>query len=160
MSFKTDEQEPFAYTFVDDLYGSEELHRKLYLENGLFFHVMAAFVLSRQSGDPVSEDLLDVIADHFAGAINAKDEKTARLYLGVGNPKDGGPGQWKSAISQFKRAAKVDLLEQVKATGGGQGTDKLWFEFVAEIAGTTPGNLKTLYHEAKRNKKSNESEQN
>jgi hypothetical protein len=158
MGFESDEQEPFAWTFTDDLYGSEELHRQLYLKNGLFFHVMAAYVLSRQSGEPTSEDLLEVIADHFAAAINAKDEKTARICLGVGNEKDGGPGQWKRAKAQFKRATQADLVDQVKAVFGDRGTDKECFKFLSEIAGTTDGNLNQVYHEENRNKKGNDSE--
>ena len=131
---------------------SYRLHLDLYCENGLFFHVMACYSLCREAGQPLPEDLLAVIEDHFNEALSAENEKAARLALGVGNAKEGGPGQWLTAIKTFERSAKLDLLEQVKGWGGA-GTDAERMAFVAQLTGTTQGNLKSLYHQTRRNKK-------
>ena len=140
----------------ESLGGSYQLHLDLYCENGLFVHVMACYCLCREAGKPLPEDLLAVIEDHFTEALSAQSEKAARIALGVGNTKQGGPGQWQTAFNQFERSAKLDLLEQVKAWGG-DGTDKDRQAFVAELTGTTRDNLKSLYHQSQRNKKSNKS---
>lgn len=122
-----------------------------YNDYGHFFDAIFAFVLYKESGNPIPEELLEIIYKHFAKAIDSTNDNDIRKSLGVGGG-NGGPAQLKQWKTQFLNTHRLLQLEKMKNQCG-DATLEMKIKFVAWRTGTTAKNLKRMYYENQRRKK-------
>lgn len=143
--------ESFYRMFEDFNIIKPEHYLRQYNDYGHFFDAIFAFVLYKESGNPIPEELLEIIYRHFAKAIDGTCENDARLALGVGGSKSG-PGPLEKWKTQQQNTHRLLMLEKMKNMGGDATLD-MKIKGVAAWTGTTAKNLKRMYYENERRKK-------
>lgn len=120
----------------------------LYRETGLFIFLADAFLICRDKGYDLPEDLLSEITKHFTKFVNADEQTVGLAALGFDNNKDGGAWQGKAARAKAKQAQILTLVGDLKALTSSK--DKDIFNTVASVLGTTFGHVKNLYYKNKK----------
>lgn len=153
----TPEQADFLLTppgqpegWISTKWEAVKTHLALHEKYGLFIFLAYAFVICRNEGYGIPEELLRRIEDHFQRLVEAKTKEDGLSALGFESNKIGGAWQGKAAITIFEQDNIINLVNQ--AIGYKIPKHKA-FEFVANVTGRKTNAVKLLHYKGPRRKK-------